>query len=128
MGSRLRLCDPWGAQRSRRDELRRRRPARRHGRRRRHRVMGFVSLCDASRSAPAERCTNLGFSLVEILVVIVILAIGTAIAIVSWNGSDRDRALREARLFAGALEHAAARAQVRAETLGASAEGAAWRF
>ena len=36
--------------------------------------------------------------------------------------------MREARRFAGALEHAATRAQARAETLGASAEGNAWRF
>lgn len=69
-----------------------------------------------------------GFTLVEILVVIAILAIATSVAIVAWDGSDRDRAVREARRFAGALEHAAARARVRAETLGASADGTTWRF
>lgn len=69
-----------------------------------------------------------GFTLVEILVVIVVLAIAAGVAVVAWDGSDRDRATREARRLAGALEHAAARAQVRAETLGASAEGAHWRF
>ncbi len=69
-----------------------------------------------------------GFTLVEILVVIVVLAIAAGVAVVAWDGSDRDRATREARRFASALEHAAARAQVRAETLGASAEGSGWRF
>lgn len=69
-----------------------------------------------------------GFTLVEILVVIVILAIAAGVAAVAYDGSDRDRATREARRFAGALEHAALRAQARAETLGASADGGAWRF
>ncbi|HTQ02116.1 MAG TPA: type II secretion system minor pseudopilin GspH [Casimicrobiaceae bacterium] len=69
-----------------------------------------------------------GFTLVEILVVLAILAIAASLAVLAYNGSDRDRAMREARRFAGALEHAAARAQTHAETLGASADGAAWRF
>jgi general secretion pathway protein H len=69
-----------------------------------------------------------GFTLVEILVVIVVLAIAAGVAAVAYDGNDRDRATREARRFAGALEHAAVRAQVRAETLGASAEGTGWRF
>jgi len=69
-----------------------------------------------------------GFTLIEILVVIAILAIAAAAVALTWSGSDRDAALREARRFAGALEHAATRAQARAETLGASADGATWRF
>ncbi|MFO1412826.1 MAG: GspH/FimT family pseudopilin [Burkholderiales bacterium] len=69
-----------------------------------------------------------GFTLVEILVVIVILAIAASVAVVAFDNSDRERTTREARRFADALEHAAARAQVRAETLGASADGGAWRF
>lgn len=69
-----------------------------------------------------------GFTLIEVLVVLVILAIGASIAVVAYDGNDRDQATREARRFASALEHAASRAQVRAETLGASAEGNAWRF
>ena len=44
------------------------------------------------------------------------------VAVVAFDGGDRERAMREARRFAGALEHAAARAQVRAETLGVSAQ------
>jgi general secretion pathway protein H len=69
-----------------------------------------------------------GFTLVEILVVLAIVAIAATAAVVSYDGSDRDRASREARRFAGALEHAAARAQARSETLGASAADGTWRF
>ena len=60
--------------------------------------------------------------------VLVILAIAAGAAVIASDGNDRDRATREARRFASALEHAAVRAQVRAETLGASADGTAWRF
>jgi len=60
--------------------------------------------------------------------VIVVLAIAASVAVVAFDDTDRDRTVREAQRFAGALEHAAARAQVRAETLGASADGGAWRF
>jgi len=69
-----------------------------------------------------------GFTLVEILVVLVILGIAAGAAAIAYDGNDRDRAGREAHRFANALEHAAMRAQVRAETLGASAEGGGWRF
>lgn len=74
--------------------------------------------------APASR----GFTLVEILVVMVILAIGGAVAVASIARDERGIAAREARRFAGALEYAAARAQARAETLGVSAEGRVVRF
>jgi type II secretion system protein H len=69
-----------------------------------------------------------GFTLVEILVVLAIIAIAAGVAVVAYDGSDRDRAIREARRFGGALEHAAARAQARSETLGASAYEGTWRF
>lgn len=69
-----------------------------------------------------------GFTLIEILVVIVVLGIAAAAASIAFSNDDAGAATREARRFAGAIEHAAARAQVRAETLGVSAEGAGWRF
>jgi type II secretion system protein H len=74
------------------------------------------------------RSRGAGFTLVEVLVVLAIIAIAAGVALVAYDGNDRDRASREARRFAGALEHAAARAQARSETLGASASEGAWRF
>ena len=78
------------------------------------------------------RCTRArrlrGFTLVEILVVVAIIAITAGLATLAFDGDDRGAAAREARRFAGALEHASARAQWRAETLGVSADGAGWRF
>ncbi len=60
--------------------------------------------------------------------VLVILALAAGLASVAWDGDERGGAERQARLFAGALEHAAARAAVRAETLGVSTNGTGWRF
>src|SRR5881227_1953351 len=70
-----------------------------------------------------------GFTLVEILVVLVILAIAGGVAIVAVERNERHLAAREAKRFAGALEFAAARAQARNETLGVSADRAIrfWR-
>ena len=69
-----------------------------------------------------------GFTLVEILVVIVILGIAAGVAIVSAAPDERDLSAREARRFAGALEYAAQRAQFRNELLGVSATGRAIRY
>jgi len=69
-----------------------------------------------------------GFTLIEVLVVLAILAIAATVAAVAYDSDERGQVTREARRLAGALEHAALRAQIRAETLGVSAEGAGWRF
>ena len=69
-----------------------------------------------------------GFTLLEILVVIAILALAAGIAVVSFDRDERGTVEREARRFAGALEYAAQRAQMRHETIGVSAGGNGWRF
>jgi len=69
-----------------------------------------------------------GFTLIEVLVVLIALALAAGVAVIAYDGDERGIATREAQRFAGALEHAATRAQVRSETLGVSAEGGSWRF
>ena len=63
-----------------------------------------------------------GFTLVEILVVLVIIALVGGLAMMTLEHDERRLAAREAKRFAGALEFAAARAQARNETLGVSAD------
>lgn len=69
-----------------------------------------------------------GFTLIEILVVVAVLAIAAGLAFVSLDGDERGMVARESRRLAGAIEYAAARAQMRSETLGISAQGRRWHF
>lgn len=69
-----------------------------------------------------------GFTLLEILVVVAILAIVAGLVVASIDGDERGTLDREARRFAGAVSYAARRAELRHETLGVSGEDAAWRF
>ena len=73
-----------------------------------------------------------GFTLLEVLVVAAILAIGAALTIATLERDERGIIEREARRFAGAVEHATLRAQVRHQTLGVSAvptaSGSSWQF
>lgn len=69
-----------------------------------------------------------GFTLVEVLVVVVIIGLVAGLVVLGIGSDERQTTEREAKRLAGALEHAAAAAQWRAETLGISAEGAAYRF
>ena len=89
--------------------------------------MGSLASATARRSSRSAARVA-GFTLLEILVVIVVLGIAAAAASIAYSGDDAGAATREARRFAGAIEHAAARAQVRAETLRLSAEATGWRF
>ena len=62
------------------------------------------------------------------MVVVLIIAITAGIAVIAYNSDDRLALAHEAKRFGGAIEHASARAQWRAETLGVSADGDGWRF
>jgi type II secretion system protein H len=78
--------------------------------------------CKAALHDARSRASD-GFTLVEILVVIVILGVAAGLAVALAAPDERDVAAREARRFAGALEYAVQRAQWRNETLGVSAAG-----
>jgi general secretion pathway protein H len=69
-----------------------------------------------------------GFTLIEIMVVVLIIAITAGIAVIAFDSDDRAIVAHEAKRFGGAIEHASARARWRAETLGVSADGDGWRF
>ena len=85
--------------------------------------MGPVATRPVARGLPAP-----GFTLVEILVVIVVVGIAAGMAIATAAPDERDLAVREARRFAGSLEYAAQRAQFRSELLGVSAASHAIRY
>jgi type II secretion system protein H len=69
-----------------------------------------------------------GFTLLELLVVLVILGVAAGLVVLQLGGDESATAEREARRLAGALEHAAAAAQWRSEVLGVSADGDGYRF
>jgi len=69
-----------------------------------------------------------GFTLVEILVVLLLIGIAAGLAYAQLDRDPRQALEREGRRLAGALEHAALLAQWKNETLGVSASGGAYRF
>jgi general secretion pathway protein H len=69
-----------------------------------------------------------GFTLVEILVVLIVVAIAAGIAYARFESDPRQTIEREGRRFAAAIEHAASLAQWRNQSLGVSAGGASYRF
>jgi type II secretion system protein H len=69
-----------------------------------------------------------GFTLIEMLVVVLILAVAAGVAVATLGTDERGGLRREAQRLGGALEYAAQRAQVRNETLGVDATGRDIRF
>ena len=76
----------------------------------------------------AQRRRRAGFTLIELLVVLAIVGLVAGIVTLSVGGDERRVTESEAKRLAGALEHAAAAAQWRAEMLGVSADGTGYRF
>jgi general secretion pathway protein H len=69
-----------------------------------------------------------GFTLAEILVVLLVIGLAAAITYAQLDRDPRQALEREGRRLAGALEHAALLAQWKNETIGVSAGGGAYRF
>jgi type II secretion system protein H len=69
-----------------------------------------------------------GFTLVEILVVLMLVGIAAGLIYAQLERDPRQALEREGRRLAGALEHAALLAQWKNETLGISASGGVYRF
>jgi type II secretion system protein H len=76
----------------------------------------------------SRRGSARGFSLAEILVVIVVIGLAAGLVYAQLETDPRQTLEREARRFAGALEHAALLAQWKNQTLGVSAAGSVYRF
>ena len=72
--------------------------------------------------------SDAGFTLAEILVVILVIGLAAGITYAQFDRDPRQALEREGRRLAGALEHAALLAQWKNETLGVSAMGDAYRF
>src|SRR5262249_12589124 len=117
LGESLPVPQPGIARRDRRVQLRRRRPARRHRLRRRHRLVGSVT-----------RPRSAGFTLVELLVVIVVIGLAASLVYAQLERDPRQALEREGRRLAGALEHAALLAQWKNQTIGVSAAGGSYQF
>ena len=73
-------------------------------------------------------CRSGGFTLAEILVVLIVIGIAAGLTYAQLDVDPRQTLEREGRRFAGALEHAALLAQWKNQTLGVSANGGAYRF
>ncbi|HTS22391.1 MAG TPA: type II secretion system minor pseudopilin GspH [Casimicrobiaceae bacterium] len=76
----------------------------------------------------ARRRGSAGFTLAEILVVLVVIGIAAGLVVAQLEADPRQALEREARRFAGALEHAALLAQWKNQTIGVSAIGDSYRF
>jgi general secretion pathway protein H len=69
-----------------------------------------------------------GFTLAEILVVLVVIGLAAGLTYARFDNDPRQTVEREGRRLAAAIEHAAALAQWRNQTLGVSSGGASYGF
>ena len=69
-----------------------------------------------------------GFTLAEILVVLIVIGLASAFAYARFESDPRAELERESRRLGGAIEHAALLAQWQNQTLGLSAAGSGYRF
>jgi general secretion pathway protein H len=69
-----------------------------------------------------------GFTLAEVLVVLVVIGLAAALVYARYDSDPRDQLEREGRRLGAAIEHAALLAQWQNETLGVSAVGGGYRF
>jgi type II secretion system protein H len=74
------------------------------------------------------RSRRAGFTLAEILVVLIVIGLAAGMAYARFDSDPRQTIEREGHRFAAAIEHAASLAQWRNQTLGVSADGAGYRF
>ena len=77
------------------------------------------------RLAPAR---GAGFTLAEVLVVIIVIGLAAALTYARFESDPRAELEREGRRLGAAIEHAALLAQWHNETLGVSAAGGGYRF
>jgi type II secretion system protein H len=69
-----------------------------------------------------------GFTLAEVLVVLIVIGLASALAYARFDSDPRGELEREGRRLGAAIEHAALLAQWQNETLGVSAVGGSYHF